>query len=390
MGLVKYLSMQKASIFVILALFFCGFSSHAALTLKQKVKMCDSFYAQDKPPAQESGQYSDMQDFLVSRFVECANTYEKAGQQDKIEYAQVQHQRLYDAYTNFVSSFDTAECESNDLSDFGFKDFKDLQGEMSEFGLQEVADINGFKKAYAADAGIFEAVGQLVGKSDQDINCNTTYIEMPSGERGFVTSAHCLFAGGNLKYGNSIDDFKINIGLNSKNPDESFTVMNARCGNLNSHKIDDKNYDYKDECFLKVKERVDLKPFKRKYLTGEQQMRYINEGKKVALVGFHPERRGGSLYSTDGKRKYPVRTTRTKQACLLKQPPSLSSDHSRFLIYDCDTVNGSSGAPIFRLIDGELSVIGVHKNYTGDRANYAVSVLPHELIHEVPSQVASR
>jgi hypothetical protein len=391
MCFVKYLSMQKASSFVILALFFSGFSSHAALTLKQQVKICDSFYAQDKPPAQESGQYSDMQDFLVSRFVECANTYEKANQQEKIEYAQVQHQRLYDTYTNFVSSFDTADCESDDLSDFGFRDFKDLQGEMSEFGLQKVKNINNFQNTRADTSNLGAFVGALRKQGERG-QCNVNYVEYPDGSRALTTPSHCLFKDGELK--TELENITLEFGLElGSSNNEVLRIKDIRCATLTPYK--DANLSFANDACLIIPDKYPKKvePAFREFLTVDE----INELMRRTSIysfGFHGNGylKGKTVQADNSEIRYDAFKTRIRQRCNIMPNRDETSGLANFVIHDCDTLPNSSGLAItyFNEKTKKFHMIGMHTDALHSDSNMASNVLPTRFSKSLNLEIVSK
>jgi hypothetical protein len=83
--------------------------SQAALSLSESAEICDSFYEQDMPPAQEGGHFDSVEELLTYQYVKCALIYVQTGQVEKVEFAKRQNQRMLENYYYWESSFSTLE-----------------------------------------------------------------------------------------------------------------------------------------------------------------------------------------------------------------------------------------------------------------------------------------
>jgi hypothetical protein len=126
------------------------------------------------------------------RLVDCLNTYEEAGLQNKFEFAMASHEMKISKFNDDMSLTATADCDENDLSTVQSAGSENYSEIFKHFQAEQVKVNNNFKGVRADTSGKFYAVGQLVVNERTDEFCNVTYVEFPSGEKGFCYSVALL------------------------------------------------------------------------------------------------------------------------------------------------------------------------------------------------------
>lgn len=353
-----------------------------ALTLNQRVAICDSFYSSDNAPSgQESG--TALQDMMIDRLVGCLNTYEEAGTPEKFDYVIAMHDAKLSQFKSNLQQATYANIEGLDNQRGTVRYAEMLYSEvLDEFGNLKVRDINGFKGAVADLNGL----GKFVGRANYpgSTGCNASYVEYPNGVRGIVTNAHCFMSGGTFKGDLNLLDVEFGIQMgNSRN--QKLKVVGMECGT----NYPDSNVG-RDECLL-LTDRLPsgIEPAERVFLTMNELEDMRQRGEKIGLIGTHPSRTGETIKGANGEGPYYADTTRTIQSCFLESNPYGSRGKSNFIFYKCDTLNASSGAAVTRwnAKKQRMQYIGTHKGADDKQSsspNFAINTQYHELNFKFP------
>lgn len=166
----------------------------------------------------------------------------------------------------------------------------------------------------------------------------------------------------------TFSEWTIRTGLKIDEYEKEFTINRATCGsrNIEEGKITATgNAKFTEEdkaaelsmgvCLLVTNEPVDLVPF-------PISSSFEN---KLILAGYHPELKNKRL--TSDSFVHDAGLTRSFQECnLLKTYASRTR-----LLHDCDTLIGSSGAPLLKYTSSQWYLVGVHTGSAKSRGNIA-------------------
>jgi hypothetical protein len=387
---------KTISIFLLATLFVPV--SSLAYSLKQKVLVCDSFYNSSKAPSGQEGSKNPNDDFenmMMNRLVDCLNTYEKAGLQNKFEFAMVAHEKKLSAFKSQVSSTRTANCKESDI-DSVYSQNADAYNELTaEFSNQKVKNINGFKGTKADTTNLGEFVGHFkIPRHPRGASCNANYIQYENGKQAIVTNAHCFYDR-SCKLRAPLGEYKIEFGFQlGSRGNQSLNVKNIRCGTKCTQNPGDP-MSLKDECIVETDRLPSgISPAPRVFYS-QAALQKLRLARKISLFGFHPKRNSGEvIYGRNSEGPFDSRITRSLQNCRI-QPQNYNSKTYGFLRHNCDTLKNSSGAAValWNRALQRIEMIGLHRgpedtNTHEENMNIAVNVLPSELIHSESNSIA--
>lgn len=364
--------MQIINLIIITGFLIQGLNSHALdlafLPDKDaKYSFCTNSL---KHPATQEG-HTNLKTELEAVYQSCFSEF-------SADEAKVAELSIY--YENTLAKLE--DCDNEDGYTTEFSDFNSLTDYVYR---QNVHVFNNWRKTYADTANTFPQVGRFTINEDNKEYCTATYVEMPTGEKGFVTSAHCVYTAGRTAYHKKLSDFKVELGIFADGSNPVYTVKRARCGTRDT--LSDSAESWKDECFLTMNEKIpgSIKPLKRKFLTTKQQNQKISTNPIVGLVGFNSKRRGRSLYDASGNGPYNNASTRSLQTCnMLPNNYERHSGIATITPHSCDTMDGTSGSAViqYNKATKEWEHIGTYKGHTeinsGQWINYSINVHPSE------------